>query len=272
MKKTLIRLFDYTKQSLRSERGRLVFFLLYFAFTAFSAVYFFTIGHIRNAFLPIGYAALFTVLLFVFECFLKIECPMPFILVLFFVPIGGILGTCYDFYTIIPFFDSVLHTVSGFIFAVLGYVIMERILMRNDKKSRLAMLLFAFAFSLAVALLWEMFEWLLTSLMNGDMQEDSLVNSIHSYLLSGTHSGTVNITDIEKTVIIYDGGKEYLINGGYMDLGVFDTLLDMLVCLFGACVHFVLGVIELLCGKKILTPFTPKCLELESAASRTDNC
>ncbi len=263
MKKSAIRLLNYTGERLKSDKGRLVFLLIYIAYTVFSSVYFAVLGRTRDALLPLGYASLFVVLLFAFECFLRIECPLPFVLVLFFVPIGGILGSCYDFYTFIPFFDSVLHTVSGFIFAALGYVIMERILMKNDTRSRLAMLIFAFAFSLAVAVLWEMFEWALTAAMSGDMHEDSLVNSIHSYLLSGSHSGTVDITDIEGTIIIYDGGKQYYINGGYMDLGLFDTLLDMLVCLIGACAFLLLGTAQLLLGKKILTPLTPRCLGMK---------
>lgn len=264
MKKSVTRLIGYTRESLKSDRGRLIFLSAYIAYTVFSCLYFAILGHARNALLPLGYAALFIAGLFIFECFLRIECPLPFVLVLFFVPIGGILGSCYDFYTAIPFFDDILHTVSGFIFAALGYVIMERILMKSDKRSRLAILLFAFVFSLAIAVFWEMFEWAVTAATSGDMQEDGLVNSIHSYLLSGSHSGTVDITNIEGTIIIYDGGKQYYINGGYMDLGLFDTLFDMLVCLFGACAFLILGGVELAFDKKILAPLTPSCIDMKN--------
>ncbi|MBO5906951.1 MAG: DUF2238 domain-containing protein [Clostridia bacterium] len=261
MNKSIKGFFSYSVGRLRTDTPRTVFIAAYIMFTLYSSVYFAILGRVRDALLPIGYAALFVVLLFAFEYFMRANCPLPFILVLFSVPIGGILGSCYDFYTFIPFFDSVLHTVSGFIFAAVGYALMEIILNKNDTRSRLAMLLFAFAFSLAIAVLWEMFEWALTSITSGDMQEDGLVHSIHSYLLSGSHSSTFDITMIEGTVIIYDGGKEYYINGGYMDLGLFDTLLDMLVCLFGACAFLLLGLVERKAKKQILKPFVPHVLE-----------
>lgn len=257
MRRTLAGLLYASIDGLRKDKARLVFLSLYLVFTLFSTVYFAVLGHARNALLPIPYAALFIVGLFVFEYFLSMRCPLPFLLILFFVPIGGILGTCYNVYTLIPVFDTVLHTLSGFIFAALGYSLMNRILMKSDGKTLLASLLFAFAFSLAIAVLWEMFEWLLTALMNGDMQEDGLVKDIFSYFPTGSHNEVFEILDIEKTEIYYSGGQIYTVEGGYLDLGLFDTLLDMLVCLMGDAVFALLGAISILSRRNMLCSLTP---------------
>ena len=257
MNKTVKGLISYTADTLGKEKPRTIFLICYIAFTLFSTVYFAVLGHARNALLPIPYAALFIVGLFLLEYFLDVRCPLGFLLVLFFVPIGGILGTCYDVYSLIPVFDTVLHTVSGFIFAALGYGLMNRILMRKDVPSKLATLLFAFAFSLAIAVLWEMFEWLLTAVMRGDMQEDGLVTDIFSYFPTGSHNEVFELLDIEKTEIYYSGGKVYTVEGGYLDLGLFDTLLDMLVCLIGDVVFLVTGLFGLSGKRDPLLRLTP---------------
>ena len=246
-------------QKTKESRFRMVFFSLYLAYTLFSFVWFLRLGQARNAILSVAYFALFMVVLPIFEYFMSMDCHAIFLVILFSVPIGGILGTCYDFYMLIPFFDTLLHGISGFIFAALGYAIMERILLKWDRQGRLACLLFAVAFSLAVAVLWEMFEWLLTATMNGDMQEDSIVRDIHSYFMSGTHNKPLDILDIEKTVIIYDGGKSYIVSGGYMDLGLMDTLVDMLVCLIGSIVFLAIGAFDMIAKSNILAHFVPYC-------------
>ena len=157
----------------------------------------------------------------------------------------------------IPFFDTFLHTVSGFIFAAFGYSVMERVLIRTDENSRrIASLIFAFAFSLALAVLWEMFEWGSTVFLSGDMQEDSIVNSIRSYFLSGSHNNALVLDGITETVIHHSGGT-YVIDG-YLDLGLQDTLVDMLVCVIGALVFLTLGIIDSgKCDGKLVTLFTP---------------
>ena len=253
---------SFTVNKLKERKFRTAFLSVYLAFNLFSVVYFLTQGMIRNAILPVLYTALFFTVLVLIEYYFSIDCPDPFLVIIFSVPIGGILGTCYDLYTAVPFFDTLLQPVSGFIFASLGYVIMERILMSRSIRSRVAAVVFAFAFSLAIAVLWEMFEWLLTVTMNGDMQEDSIITTIRSYLLSGTHDAPLSIPNIEQTVIIFDGGKSYVIEGGYLDTGLTDTLLDMLVCLAGAVIFFVLGMVDALTPHRTLCGLVPHCEQL----------
>ena len=241
---------------LRADKIRLALFLFYVGFTIFSSVYFFIGGFVRNGFLPILYALLFVTVLCVFEYFLKMKCSSIFLIIVFAIPVGGILGSCFDFYILIPDLDNILHGLSGFIFAALGFSLTMALFRRNDGKYFTANLMFGTAFSLGLATLWELFEWGLSSITGSDMLTDTTVHEIRSYLLSGSHNSTVDILNIEKTQIFYDGGKMYEIEG-YMDLGGLDSLLDMAVCLAGAVIFIVLAIICRRVGKKALHCFIP---------------
>ena len=239
-------------------------FSVYTFISVLSAVYLLASASYRNALLSVAYPILVFTIWGIAEAILKINFSAAFLAVALILPIGALLGTAYEFYIIIPFFDSFLHTLSGFIFAALGYSLMKRILMRDGNSSRVACLMFAFAFSLAVALLWEMAEWGLTVLLNGDMQEDSIVNEIRSYFLSGSHNKALELIGITKTEIHHSGGV-YVING-YLDLGLTDTLIDMLVCLIGSMIYTVMGAIEIISGKNIIQRFTPTVIYSETSS------
>ena len=56
-----------------------------------------------------------------------------------------------------------------------------------------------------------------------------------------------NITD---TVIHTSDGKPYIVNGGYLDIGIIDTMKDLLVNLVGAVVFSIIGYSTLKFSKK----------------------
>lgn len=78
-----------------------------------------------------------------------------------------------------------------------------------------------------------MFEYAAYAFFGIDMQEDMLIDGFSSYFLMGTHNATEVIDGITQTVIYYADGTKVIL-GGYLDVGLFDTLNDMLVCLMGA--------------------------------------
>ncbi len=171
-------------------------------------------------------------------------------LVLFLAAGGLIIGPSYNFYILVPVFDDVLHTMSGLIFAVIGYAISSRILSEKTDDPFWINVLFAFCFSLAIAVLWEMFEWIGTTVFHLDMQEDKIITEFHSYLLAGTHAYVVDVDNIVKTVIYYGEGQVLEING-YLDLGLFDTLNDMLCCIIGALIFFAIFVLNRIIDKDL---------------------
>ncbi len=252
------KLLDFSAQRLKGDRLRALMLSVYLLFTAVSSAVCFFGGQIRNGLLPLGYAAVFLLLTAVAECYGGIRCGKVFLTVLYCIPVGGILGTCFELYALLPHFDTLLHLVSGFVFAALGYGIAEA-LTRRSGKNKVMSLLFALCFSLAIALCWELFEWGLTVLTNGDMLEDTVIRDIRSYLLSGSHNESVDILGIDKTVIYYSGG-EYVIDG-YLDVGLTDTLTDMLVCLIGNIPFSLAAIFEWLSGKAVMRYVAPVAVD-----------
>ena len=215
---------------------------VYLAFLLFSAIYWLVNFHLTSFLLSIGYM-FFVPLVYLVEGLLKIRLGSLFTCLLYLIPIGSILGSCFNFYMIIPFLDLVLHCLSGVVFACVG-VTLAQVFFGDNKTSKnfFGCLLFGVFFSLAIAMLWEIFEYALTFL-GFDMMEDSIINGFESYLLSGTHSQTTAIDGITKTVIHYGQGQVYTVNG-YLDIGLVDTLGDMIICSIGAVVFMLVAIIS----------------------------
>ena len=76
-----------------------------------------------------------------------------------------------------------------------------------------------------------------------DMQKDTVVNAIHSVNLDPTLTNTVvHIRDIADTIVVHsDGTQEALGLGGYLDIGIIDTMKDLFVNFIGAVVFSVIG-------------------------------
>lgn len=227
-------LYRKLKNRLINDKSLLLILLIYSLFCLTSGIYFIVVSHIRNMLMSFLFL-LFVPLLFIVEKLFKLKIVPLFALLIYFIAAGSILGTCFEFYTIFPYFDIILHGISGFIFGCLGFSLMELLVGKaNNAKRFLACLLFGVAFSLAIAVLWEIFEYCAT-LIGIDMMEDTIINSFDSYLLAGNHSEVVTIDGITKTIIYYKNGQTLEING-YLDIGLLDTLHDMIICVIGSIV------------------------------------
>lgn len=168
---------------------------------------------------------------------LYIDLPdvMETIMILF-VFSANIMGEIGAFYEKIPIWDTILHTLNGFICAGVGFGLID-ILNRNEKVkmnlSPLFVCLFSFCFSMTAGTIWEFFEFGVDSLLGKDMQKDTIVTTINSVLLSGDNSNhTTTVSGITDTVV---NGKSLGING-YLDIGLIDTMKDLLVNFIGAVV------------------------------------
>ena len=136
-------------------------------------------------------------------------------------------------------------------------------------------LAFAIFFSTTVGVAWEFFEYLISETMGFDMLEDAMVTDIQSYLLSQSHNVAVELNDITQTVITYDGGKEWVINGGYMDLGLYDTLNDLLIAAAGTVSIAIVSIISFYKFPKFNKMFIPELVNnrrkpIEATASAAD--
>ncbi len=175
--------------------------------------------------------------------------------------LGPVLGHSYQLYYSIPLWDSILHTASGVLFACVGFyfpVLANQNTNTHSRPpqygppSRLLQYAFAVCFAFFSAAVWEFFEFGSDMLFHTDMQNDTVIHGFTSYMLGGAVGETGSISSITQVVI--DGRELGL--GGYLDIGLVDTMKDMLVCALGA-VLFCLGEAWNRGRRKAIQPRTP---------------
>ncbi len=174
-----------------------------------------------------------------------IELPTALEIIAFvFVFAAEVLGEIANFYERVPIWDTLLHTVCGFMFAAFGFSLVD-ILSRGKSKSQEVSPVFlafvAFCFSMTVGVAWEFIEFSIDSLMLKDMQKDSLITSIYSIRFDSERKNRVTaLENIVKTVITMKDGNTVTIDG-YLDIGLIDTMKDLFVNFIGATVFSIIG-------------------------------
>lgn len=192
-----------------------------------------------------------TLLLFMMPSFMKrkldVELPNTLeIIILLFIYAAEILGEIGAYYVTFPYWDTVLHTLNGFLCAAIGFSLVD-ILNRSSSKrfnlSPLYMAIVAFCFSMTVGVIWEFFECTMDQLFFLDMQKDTVVSAIGSIMLDapgGNHP--VVIKDITDVIVVQaDGTRTALGLGGYLDIGLLDTMEDLFVNFVGALTFSIIG-------------------------------
>ena len=173
---------------------------------------------------------------------LHIELPPALeITILCFIFAAEILGEVNAFYVNVPNWDTMLHTLNGFLAAAVGF---SMVLLLNDDErltfdlSPFFLALTAFCFSMTIGVLWEFFEFGMDFFFHTDMQRDTVVNAIYSASLDPTRSNKVVAVKGIQDVII---NGQSLGMGGYLDIGIIDTMKDLFVNFIGAVVFSVTG-------------------------------
>ncbi|MEG0764951.1 MAG: hypothetical protein RRY65_05455 [Pseudoflavonifractor sp.] len=203
-------------------------------------------GNFENVFLCILTLILFFVPSFL-ERTIRIEVPDTLeIIVLLFIFSAEILGEIQAYYTQFPYWDTMLHTLNGFLCAAIGFSLVD-ILNRNGsfslRLSPMYLAVAAFCFSMTIGVLWEFFECAMDQFFLLDMQKDSVVQVISSVMLDPA-GGNVptkiqGITDV--IVVTADGLQHSLGLGGFLDIGLLDTMKDLFVNFVGALVFSIIG-------------------------------
>ncbi len=168
------------------------------------------------------------------------------IIIMLFIFAAEILGEIRSFYTTFHGWDTILHTINGFLCAAIGFALVD-MLNRNEKFSLTLsptyMAVVAFCFSMTIGVLWEFFECGMDQLFLLDMQKDAVVNTIATVMLDPTGGNTpVVIRDITDVIVVTGSGEEISLGlGGYLDIGILDTMKDLLVNFVGAVVFSIIG-------------------------------
>ena len=187
-----------------------------------------------------------TLLLLVIPSFVqvtfKVELPTTLEnIILLFIFAAEILGEISEFYLMFPFWDTVLHTMNGFLAAAIGFSLVD-LLNRSERTvfnlSPLFTAIVAFCFSMTIGVLWEFFEFGMDLIGGYDMQKDTVIHMIRSVTLDPAGRNVPYVLDgITETAV---NGKELGL-GGYLDIGLIDTMEDLIVNFIGAFLFSVIG-------------------------------
>ncbi len=162
-----------------------------------------------------------------------------FYVFLLFYAMGPMLGKAYKLYYLTNWWDKLLHTSAGLVFAVVGAELAQ-LLNGKGETSLFLRVIFGICFSIALSALWELVEFGVDTYFGGDMQNDSIVYNIRSYLLSEIPGEMVSLPDIRQVTV---NGVELPV-AGYLDIGLIDTMCDVLVETCGAVVYGVWALVD----------------------------
>lgn len=198
-----------------------------------------------------------------------IELPSALeIIILVLIFAGEILGELRSYFIYFPHWDTLLHTTSGFVSAAFGYSMVD-LLNRNKPQhiqlSPIYLALVSFCFSMTVGVIWEFFEFGMDNFFHMDMQKDTVIHAFSSVSLDPTASNIpVRVEDI--TDVAVNGTSLGL--GGYLDIGLYDTMEDLFVNFIGALTFSVIGYFSAKSGKNsIAKNFVPVVVPEEAPAS-----
>lgn len=218
-------------------------------------------GDWNNAFLCCLSLILFTIPT-ILQDKLKITIPTVLEAIIYlFIFSAEILGEINNFYGNIPYWDTILHTLNGFLAAGVGFSLID-LLNESNAKIKLSpafVAIVAFCFSMTIGVLWEFFEYGMDIYLKTDMQKDRIVTSISSVNLNPEQKNKpIIVKDIKETEIVTEHST-IVINGGYLDIGINDTMKDLLVNFVGAVVFSFLGYLYILNREKykFATHFIP---------------
>ena len=175
----------------------------------------------------------------ILELLFRCKIDLPVYLFGLFYAIGPMLGQCYNLYYTVSWWDKMLHISGGVMFAFLGLFLFEKYV-GKDKKKMVMTAVFALCFSMAIAVLWEFCEFGADTFLGMDMQDDTVVTHINSYLLNEGVGVAGSIENIEEVIV----NGQVLPVTGYIDIGLTDTILDMLLETMGAVVVAIIYIVS----------------------------
>ena len=229
------------KMELREHKSSfLVYMILRLAVLAVAVLQFLN-GNYENVFLCI-LSLMLLVIPSAMQLTFRVELPPALeIFILLFIFAAEILGEIGEFYLRFPFWDSALHTVNGFLCAAIGFSLVT--LLNDNQKvvfrlSPVFMAIVAVCFSMTIGVVWEFFEFGMDHFAGLDMQKDTIIREIRSVTLDPEGRNVPYVISSISQVTV--NGKDLGL-GGYLDIGLIDTMKDLLVTFVGSLVFSVFG-------------------------------
>ncbi len=222
-------------------------------------------GNWNNVFLCILTLILFTLPTFLSK---KLNITLPTtleIVVYLFIFSSEILGEIQNFYGLFTHWDTMLHTLNGFICAAVGFSLID--ILNNNENFHINMTpsfvaLVAFCFSMTIGILWEFAEYTIDQYLEKDMQKDRIVTKISSVKINENGDNEPIVIDNINETVIYSNNSNNttIIEGGYLELGIHDTMKDLFVNFMGALIFSSIGYLYIKNreGYRLVEIFIPK--------------
>ena len=192
------------------------------------------------------FVCLLVLVLFLIPAFIQknfgIEFPSGLqIVIMLHIFATEILGELSCYYVRYSNWDTIMHTVWGFLCAAVGFSLVD--ILNRDNRTHFSLspaylALVAFCFSMTIGVIWEFFEFGIDVIFLKDMQKDTIVYHISSVMLDETNSNIPIIIDGINSVSV--NGQDLGL-GGYLDIGLYDTMEDLFVNFIGALVFSIIG-------------------------------
>lgn len=250
--------------SFRQNRKKAIFYIALRAILVGAFIFNIIRGNFENSFTCFLTLALMMIPSFIERQF-KIELPTVMeIIIISFVFAANFLGEIGSFYNKVPMWDSALHTINGFICAGVGFGLTDILNSNNKIKVNLSpvfVVLFSFCFSMTAGVIWEFFEFAVDSFFGADMQKDTVLHAINSYKLGGEKIGR-----LREIIDVAVNGES--IGTGYIDIGLIDTMKDLLLNFSGALIFNTAGYFYLITRKhkaEFIENFIPQKIEKEKS-------
>lgn len=163
------------------------------------------------------------------------------IMLLLFIFAAEILGELSAWYVRVAGWDTMLHALNGFLFSAIGFSLAE--MLNREKGTAFALSPFflslvAFSFSMTIGVLWEFFEFGMDRLFLFDMQKDTIVHQFSSVMLDPLNQNRA--VAVEEITSVSVNGRPLPV-AGYLDIGLIDTMKDLLVNFIGATAFSLIG-------------------------------
>lgn len=117
----------------------------------------------------------------------KIDIPSKFeIVLILFIYAGTFLGDTIQLYERLPWWDTMLHGLSGFVLGNIGFLIGNYL--NNSSKNRIDpsscfVAFFSFCFAVAAGAIWEIYEFSIDHFLGFTMQGESLGDTMSDLIL-----------------------------------------------------------------------------------------
>ncbi|WP_294372793.1 hypothetical protein [uncultured Clostridium sp.] len=121
---------------------------------------------------------------------------LAYISIVIFIFMSMYMGNILNIYSVINFYDKILHFISGIISGIIGFVVYEHFTKKYiDKLDLKFLIIFIFVFSVAIAGCWEIWEFSTDKIFGFHSQNNSLSDTMMD-IICGTIGGIFSMIPI----------------------------------------------------------------------------